>query len=186
MKKETLLSYIGKGIVNHKGYKINVTNDYLERTKLHYLQIELKPINDYTDSVFFRGFLEHTNDDSFENIEIAFEEAYEKMRKQEEIHNKKPLKLIQVEQLSNSAIASFRSENKIDYILMDSRIEGKVELCKFYIEPEYEINIPVEINGQVLKPDFSFWLCSGIYDKEEFMKVLEKEKIEDMEEEEEQ
>lgn len=41
MKKETLLSYGGKGVVNHKGYKINVTNDYLEKTKLHHLPIEL-------------------------------------------------------------------------------------------------------------------------------------------------
>ncbi len=181
MKKETLLSYVGKGVVNHEGYKIKVTNDYLERTKLHYLKIELKPINDYTDSAFFEGMLEYAKDDSFDGMEKAFEEAYKKMRRQEEIHNKKPLKLIQIDNVSSGAIASFISENKREYILRDTMTKGKLELVSFYIEPDYSINVPVEINGQVLKPDFSFWLESGIYEEEEFLKVLDMQNIEEEE-----
>lgn len=181
MKKEILLSYVGKGIVNHKGYKIIVNNDYLEKTKYHYLQIELKPINNYTDSAFYTGFLETTDEKSFENIEKSFEEAYEKMRKQEEINNREPRKLIQTDNIYNSAIASFKDENNKEYILRESATKGKVELTKFYIEPEYNIRVPVEINGHVIKPNFSFWLNSGIYDEEEFMKALDLENIEEEE-----
>lgn len=181
MKKETLLSYAGKGIVNHKGYKINVTNDYLEKTKAHYIQIELKPINDYTDSAFFNGLLEYINEEDLENIEKSFEETYEKMRKQEQLNNREPLKLTQIDNLSNNYIASFRDENKKEYVLMESATKGKVELCKFHIEPEYDIKVPVEIQGQVINPKFSFWLDSAIYDKAEFMKVVDLENIEEEE-----
>ncbi len=59
--------------------------------------------------------------------------------------------------------------------------KGKLELVSFYIEPDYSINVPVEINGQVLKPDFSFWLESGIYEEEEFLKVLDMQNIEEEE-----
>lgn len=181
MKKETLLSYIGKGIVNHEGYMINVTNDYLEKTKYHYLQIELKPINPYTDSVFFSTFLENTDEKSFEKLEKSFEEAYEKMRRQEQLNNREPLKLSQIDNICGSSIASFKDENNREYILRESKIEGKVELVKFYIEPEYNIGVPVEINGEVIKPNFSFWLESSIYDEEEFMKVLDLENVKDEE-----
>lgn len=181
MKKETLLSYVGKGVVNHKGYKINVTNDYLEKSKLHYLEIELKPINKYTDSAFFSGFLEFTDENSFENIEKSFEKAYEKMRKQEQLNNREPLKLIQIDNIYNSSIASFKDENNKEYILRKTTTEGKLELSKFYIELEYDIGVPVEINGHIIKPNFSFWLDSGIYDEEEFMKALDLENIEEEE-----
>lgn len=181
MKKETLLSYVGKGIVNHEGYKINVTNDYLERTKLHYLQIELKPINDYTDSAFYNGFLEYMSEKDLQNIEESFKEAYDKMKRQEQLNNIEPLKLIQINNLSNNYIASFRDKNKNEYVLIESVTEGKVELCKFHIEPEYDIKIPIEIQGQVINPKFSFWLDSAIYNKEEFMKVLDWENIEEEE-----
>lgn len=181
MKKETLLSYVGKSDVNHNGYIIKVTNDYLEKTKCHYLQIELKPINNCTDSVFFSGFLESIDEKSFENIENSFEVAYEKMRKQEQLSHKKPLKLIQIDNLYNSSIASFRDENNKEYILVESTTKGKVELCRFYIEPEFDITVPVEIKGQVIKPTFSFWLDSSVYDKEEFVKLLYLENIEEEE-----
>ena len=70
MNKETLISYIGKGEVNHKGYKIKVTKDYLEKTQYNLLQIELLPINNYTDSAFFKGFLECIDDKNLVNIDI--------------------------------------------------------------------------------------------------------------------
>lgn len=181
MNKETLLSYVGKGVVNHKGYKIDVTNDYLEKSKIHYIQIELKPINNYTDSAFFNGLLEYMKEKDIENIEESFEEAYTKMKKQEQLNNREPLKLIQVDNLSNNYIASFRDESKNEYVLMESATKGEVELCKFHIEPEYDIKIPIEINGQVINPKFSFWLDTAIYNKEEFMKVLDLENIEEEE-----
>lgn len=181
MEKETLLSYVGKGVVNHKGYKINVTNDYLEKSKIHYLQIELKPINNYTDSAFFNGLLEYMNEKDLEKIEEVFEEAYTKMKRQEQLSNREPLKLIQIDNLSNNYIASFRDENKNEYVLMESATKGKVELCKFHIEPEYDIKIPVEIQGEIINPKFSFWLDTAIYNKEEFMKVLDLENIEEEE-----
>lgn len=181
MKKETLLSYVGKGVVNHNGYKISVTNDYLEKTKYHYLQIELKPINNYTDSAFYNGFLETTDEKSFENIEKSFEDAYEKMRKQEQLNNREPLKLIQIDNIYNSSIASFKDENNKEYILRKTTTEGKLELSKFHIEPEYNIGVPIEVNGNIIKPNFSFWLDSGIYDEEEFMKALDLENIEEEE-----
>ncbi len=181
MQKETLMSYIGKGIVDHNGYKINVTNDYLEKSKYHYLQIELKPINNYTDSAFFNGLLEGTDDKTFENIEKSFEEAYEKMRRQEQLNNREPLKLTQIDNFYNSAIASFKDENGKEYILRESPTKGKMELCRFYIEPDFDIKVPVEIKGKVIKPKFSFWLDTGVYDKEDFIKVLDLENIEEEE-----
>ena len=56
-----------------------------------------------------------------------------------------------------------------------------MELSRYYIEPEFDIKVPVEIKGQVIKPKFSFWLDSAIYDKDEFMKVLDLENIEEEE-----
>ena len=99
MNKETLISYIGKGEVNHKGYKIKVTKDYLEKTQYNLLQIELLPINNYTDSAFFKGFLECIDDKNLVNIEKSFEEAYEKMKKQDQLNNGETLKLIQIDNI---------------------------------------------------------------------------------------
>lgn len=181
MNKETLISYIGKGEVNHKGYKIKVTKDYLEKTQYNLLQIELLPINNYTDSAFFKGFLECIDDKNLVNIEKSFEEAYEKMKKQDQLNNGETLKLIQIDNICNSSIASFKDENNKEYILRESTTEGKVELSRYYIEPEFDIKVPVEIKGQVIKPKFSFWLDSAIYDKDEFMKVLDLENIEEEE-----
>ena len=116
-----------------------------------------------------------------ENIEQSFEDAYTKMKKQEQLNNIEPLKLIQVDNLSNNYIASFRDENKNEYVLMESTTKDKVELCKYHIEPEYDIKMPIEINGQVINPKFSFWLDTAVYNKDEFMKVLDLENIEEEE-----
>lgn len=123
------------------------------------------------------------NEKNLENIEKSFEEACETMRKQEELNNREPIKLTQIDNLNNSYVASFRDENKNEYVLLEGTTEDKVELCRFHIEPEYSIKVPVEIKGTVINPKFSFWLDSCIYNKGEFMKVLEKERLEDIEKE---
>lgn len=184
MNREILMSYIGKGEVNHNGYIIEVTSDYMKINKIHYLEIELKPINEHTNSAFFTSFLEYIEDDDLEKLENSFKKAHERMKEQELLNNRQPLKLARINNLSSNYLASFEDQNNNKYVLMETATKESVELCTFYIEPDIPIKVPIEINGQTIKPKYSFWLNMGIYNKEEFMQVLENEKIEDIEEEE--
>lgn len=179
MNKETLLSYVGKGTVNHKGYKIEVRKDYLEKMKEEYIQIELKPLNKYTDSAYFEGILKYIKDNELEKIEETFEKTYKIMKEQEKNNNIEPLKLKQIKELSRNYRASFKDSLDNKYVLMNTAINGKSELCIYFKEPEYPIRVPIEINGKVIKSNYSFWLGMGIYNTEEIEQVLEKDELEE-------
>lgn len=175
MKKETLLSYVGKGDVNHHGYIINVTKKDFDNILSNFVKIELKPINEYCESALFTGFLDCVSDEDLSKMEDSFEEAYKIMREQELLINKDPIKLTQINNISSNYIASFIDEKNNKYVLIENSNHITADLCTFYGEPEYSIRVPVEINGQVVKPKYSFWLNSAIYNIDDFNKMIDKE-----------
>jgi len=62
---------------------------------------------------------------------------------------------------------------------MDTAIKGKSEICTYLKEPEYAIRVPIEIDGNVIKSNYSFWLGMGTYNTEEIEQVLEKDELEE-------
>ena len=179
MDKKQLISYIGKGDIEHNGYTINVTKKDFDDVLKDFIKIELKPINDYTDGPIHTAFIEYVTDKDLFELERSLRKEFEIMKKQEKLMNEVPLKLKQISNISSNYEASFEDDSKRKYVLMLSNTKGTCELVLFDKEPLYSINKPIEIDGKIIKSKYSFWLESGIYNTKEFEKVLKKEYIEE-------
>lgn len=177
MKKEELLSYIEKGDINHKGYIINVKKTFLKRTKVDFIEIELKPINKYTDSAYHKGILNYLNNKQLENIEESFKKEYEIMKEQGKIADRKPKKLFKIPNINQNYIASFKDDEDNKYVLMETTVKDKYELVFWDKEPVYSIKEPIEINGNIIKSNYSFWLSSGVFNANEVENALKEKNI---------
>lgn len=176
MDKKQLISYIGKGDIEHNGYIINVTKKDFDDILKDFVEIELKPINDYTDGPIHTAFIEYVTDKDLFELENSLKKEYAIMKKQEELMNKEPLKLKQIANINSNYVATFEDENKHKYVLLPSNIKDTCELVLYDKEPFYSINRPIEIEGIILKSKYSFWLDAGTYKTSDFENVLQKKK----------
>ena len=82
MTKEQILEYAGKGDVEHNGFIINVIKKDFDNVLKDFIEIELKPINEYTDGPIHTYFRSR-----FNRIRKFFEKRicnYEKTRRNNE------------------------------------------------------------------------------------------------------
>lgn len=177
MTKEQILEYAGKGDVEHNGFIINVIKKDFDNVLKDFIEIELKPINEYTDGPIHTAFLGYISDQDLIELENSLKKEFAIMKKQEEIMKKEPLKLNQVKNISSNYEATFEDEDKQKYVLMLSNTKDTCQLVLYDKEPLHSINKPIEIDGTVLKSRYSFWLDSGTYKKSDFENILKKQEI---------
>ena len=142
--------------------------------------IELKAINEFTDSPIHTFFLDYLSEESLADLENSFAKEISIMKKQAELNNQKPLKLIQVDNINRNYDGTFKDEKNNLYVLMSR--DGNCNLTYYDKEPVCDIKVPVEICGKIINCKYSFWLSSGSYKIEDFREVLNKEFAEEQEE----
>ena len=181
MTKKELLSYIGKGVVNHRNkYMLNVTKG----EKSGITMIDLKPINKHVKDIVFDFFEEYVKEEDLEKIEQSFEKEYEKMRRIEKEINLAPIKLKLIGNLHpDFYAASFVDDKKNKYVVM--KVDSNYyEICTYCGEADYPINRRIEIGETIIEPEYySFWNLKSLYKKEELDKAIgnEEENIEEEE-----
>lgn len=163
MTKEQILEYAGKGDVEHNGFIINVIKKDFDNVLKDFIEIELKPINEYTDGPIHTAFLGYISDQDLIELENSLKKEFAIMKKQEEIMKKELLKLNQVKNISSNYEATFEDENKQKYVLI------------------YENLQKIAYRLEMLDSNYTFHLRETILDKAEIIKYNNNELIEEIE-----
>ena len=132
-----------------------------------FLHVILKAQNQYcTDAIFGGGFLEYATEEDAEKLDKALSEAVKTMEHAEQLAIGTPLDLCRVDK--DSAEIHYRVD-QLDRTLNyeeASTVEGMFFLyVLFKGENDYAFGLPINLEGEVYRPIYSFWLGQPYYDR---------------------
>jgi len=160
MKKNELIELANKGVVQIGGYNAEIIIRDSAGNNGDFIEIFIEPINEYTTkAVLGEKWVEFVTDEECTELENGIKKIYDKMASQAEICNREPRVLKYHE--SDPKILVCEKEKTYKII----QYEDHFEIVVLYkgCEPDYPLNVPVEINGKVYKPVWSWWLDKGCY-----------------------
>lgn len=174
MNKREWLFLANKGKVQYEDFEFEVTLR-TDKDGDEIIRITLFPVNKYSDYAYFGGgWVKYYNDEDFERLMPAMEAAVEKMKRQADIANSgKVLKLTDLQKEDNHCNHLLKGvDDKQTYIIQylknkDGNVSGFQVLTGSRwsggIEPDYPVNINIELDGVLYTPIWSFWLDGAVY-----------------------
>jgi hypothetical protein len=161
VRKQDLLDLVDKGYVRIQDSEIKVT--MTQRLGSDYIHITQKAANEHTtDHLYAGGFVEYITDEDVSRLEEAVSKVHEKMLKQAEICKQSPLSLSSI-----SGSDYLKSDSGKKYIKQQPAADYFQICVLFNGEPDYPINRPVTIDGELYLPLWSWWLDRGCYMKKQ-------------------
>ena len=164
MTKESVKALIGKGIVNING--VNCRFDF-SKPDDDFIVITVPAINSYTpDRHLGQVWLQYTDDAWWADLEEALAVTQKKMRMQAEIVEREPMKLIPFVSESYGKKLYRNEQNGRVYEIMECNDHFEVMSTTKWqggYEADGPINAPIEIEGRIYLPIWSWWMDAGCY-----------------------
>ena len=174
MNKQKLLSLANKGKQMYEDFEFEVIT-HTDNDGDEMLQVKLLPVNKYSDPAFFGGgWVKYYEDKDYEQLVPAMKKAAEKMKQQAAIVNTpEVIHFLDTGKEDNHCnhLIKCADNGKVYVIQYLKDSNGKefgfqvLTVCKWTggYEPNFPINVNIELDGVPYIPIWSFWLDGAVY-----------------------
>lgn len=167
LTREYIQEVANKGSFIYKDFTISIEKDYSKFSNTNIYRMKIDSVENIATSKRYRlGAIEdkEITKDLEDFLEFNIAEYTKKIDVMKQNLKNNPIKLELIYSPNSNYLVAFKSEKGNKYVLDDHKdFFELIKIDKSSGEPEYNLNHPIEIKGQILYPILDNWIEEAIF-----------------------